>query len=308
MAIYGSNMTIEDWREDRKKGLGGSDAAAIVGLNPYTTPYTVWADKTGRLPDKEDNEIMRQGRDLEQYVAERWMEATGKKCRRRTRILTNPEYPYARANVDRWISEESAGLECKTTSVMNLKKFKGGEFPETYYCQCMHYMAVTDAPRWYLAVLVMSQGFYTFVIERDEDEIKALMDAEKDFWKYVESDTPPPVDGLNPTSDTLNTIYSDTENDSSVDLFGREQAIKKYFELKQQIKQLGIEKEEIEQLLKEDLQSNEKGFCGSYQVNWKAQQRKSFQAKDFAKDHPEMDLDEYYKTSKFRKFEIKECK
>lgn len=298
----------EQWLEARRAGIGGSDAAAIVGLNPWSTPYAVWADKTGRTPPKEDNEIMRQGRDLEQYVAERWMEVTGKKCRRRTQILSNPDYPFALANVDRMVVRENAGLECKTTSMMNLKKFKNGEYPETYYCQCMHYMAVTGADRWYLGVLVLSRGFHTFVIERDEDEIKALMDAERDFWKYVTSDTPPPVDGLDPTTGAINTIYSDASDDGVIDLFGRENEINEYLALKAQIKALGIEKERIEQELKEELQLNERGFCGGYQINWKKQSRRSFQAKDYAKDNPDIDLEDYYKVSKFRKFEIKEAK
>jgi putative phage-type endonuclease len=300
-------LTHDEWLKARMSGIGGSDAAAIIGLNPWATPYTVWADKTGRIPPKEDNEIMRQGRDLEQYVADRWMEETGKKCRRRTKILSNPDYPFALANVDRWVNGENAGLECKTTSIMNLKKFKGGEFPETYYCQCVHYMAVTGADRWYLGVLVLSQGFHTFVIERDEDEIKALMDAERDFWKHVESDTPPPVDGLDPTTDAINTIYDKTNGDA-IDLFGAEPTIQQYLQLKAQIKDLEAEKERIEQSLKEDLKDFEKGFCGQYIVNWKGQQRRTFQVKDYAKDYPDIDLDSYYKTSQFRKFEIKEAK
>lgn len=298
----------DQWLEARRKGIGGSDAAAIIGLNPWATPYTVWADKTGRLPPKEDNEIMRQGRDLEQYVADRWMEETGKKCRRRTKILGNPDYPFALANVDRKVNGENAGLECKTTSIMNLKKFKGGEFPETYYCQCVHYMAVTGADRWYLGVLVLSQGFHTFVIERDEDEIQALMDAERDFWKYVESDTPPPVDGLDPTTGAINTIYAGDAEDGIIEIYGKENTVNQYLTIKQRIKELDIEKERIEQQLKEELQLYEKGICGSYQINWKGQKRRTFQVKDFAKDHPEIDLDGYYKTSEFRKFEIKEVK
>ncbi|WP_414150334.1 YqaJ viral recombinase family protein [Acetobacterium carbinolicum] len=296
------------WLEARRKGIGGSDAAAIIGLNPWATPYTVWADKTGRIPPKEDNEIMRQGRDLEQYVADRWMQETGKKCRRKTKMLRCSDYPFALANVDRWVVGENAGLECKTTSIMNLKKFKGGEFPETYYCQCVHYMAVTGAERWYLGVLVLSQGFHTFVIERDEDEIQALMDAERDFWKYVELDAPPPVDGLDPTTGAINTIYAGDTEDGIIEIYGKENTVNQYLTIKQRIKELDIEKERIEQQLKEELQLYEKGICGSYQINWKGQKRRTFQVKDFAKDHPEIDLDRYFKTSEFRKFEIKEAK
>jgi putative phage-type endonuclease len=133
----------EEWLEIRKKYIGGSDAAAVVGLNSFSSPYTVWADKLGKLPPKEDNEAMRLGRDLEDYVAKRFTEQTGKKVRRKNFILWNSDYPFAHANVDRLIVGENAGLECKTTSVLNLKSFKNGEFPANYYVQCMHYMAVT---------------------------------------------------------------------------------------------------------------------------------------------------------------------
>lgn len=300
-------LTHEEWLKERQKGIGGSDAAAIIGLSPWATPYTVWADKTGRIPSKEDNEAMRQGRDLEQYVADRWMEATEKKCRRRTKILRNPDYPFAHANVDRWVVGEKAGLECKTTSLMNLKKFKNGEYPETYYCQCVHYMAVTGAQRWYLAVLILNKGFYTFMIERDEEEIAALMEAERHFWQFVEKDTPPAADGLKPTTEVLNTMYClSHDNQAPIDLFGQESTIQAYLDTKSAIKALEQQKEQYEQMLKESLGENELGAAGAYLVRWKPQQRSTFQAKAFAKDHPEIDLSRYYKKSQFRKFEIKE--
>ena len=130
------SMSRSDWLAQRRKSIGGSDAAGIIGLSQYATPYTVWADKTGRLPDQEDNEAMRQGRDLEEYVAERWMEATGKTVRRSNAILYNSLYPFAHADIDRTVVGENAGLECKTTSTLNLRQFKGVEFPEKYYAQC----------------------------------------------------------------------------------------------------------------------------------------------------------------------------
>ena len=270
---------------------------------------TVWADKTGRLPEKEDNEAMRQGRDFEPYVANRFVEAVDKKVRRKNQILRNPDYPFALANIDRMIVGENAGLECKTTSILNLKKFKNGEFPETYYCQCVHYMAVTGAVRWHLAVLVLNQGFYPFTIERDDAEIQALMQAEKEFWKYVEKDTPPPLDGLEATSEAIKTIYKDNiSNSDPVDLFGRDKLVQEWFDIKNEIKKWEEKQELIKQVLQNDLGQNEIGLCGDFEVRWKGQSRNTFDAKTFAKDHPEIDLSGYYKQSSFRKFEIKERK
>lgn len=164
----------EDWLEVRRQGVGGSDAAAIIGCNDYSSPYTVWLDKTGRLPEKEPTEAMRQGTDLEDYVAKRFAEKTGKKVRRKNDTLRNPKYPFALANVDRWVVGENAGLECKTANTLNYAKFRDGEFPANYYVQCMHYMAVTGADRWYLAVLVFGREFIVFELERDEELIDWL--------------------------------------------------------------------------------------------------------------------------------------
>lgn len=287
------NMSHEQWLEERRKGIGGSDAAGIVGLNAYMTPYSIWADKTGRIPPKEDNEAMRQGRDFEDYVAKRWEEATGKKVRRCNYILRNTKYPFAHANIDRDVVGENAGLECKTTSLMNLRKFKNGSYPENYYAQCMHYLAVTGADRWYLAVLVLNQGFYDFVIERDEDEIKALMEAEAEFWRSVESDTPPAFTGLDPDSEALKVVYREGNgNADAVQLLGRESDIENLIALKAQKRELEKSIKYYEQVLQGDLQNNEHGVCGQYIVNWKTQTRAAH----------------YVKESTFRKFEVKKAK
>ena len=109
---------------------------------------------------------MRQGRDLEDYVARRWMEETGKRVYRLPAMLYHPKYPFAHADVDRMVMGENAGLECKTTFSLDLKQFNGVEFPVQYYAQCVHYLAVTGADRWYLAVLAYGRGFFAFVLER----------------------------------------------------------------------------------------------------------------------------------------------
>lgn len=301
-------LTHEEWLEERRKSIGGSDAAALVGMNPYVTPYMLWADKTGRLPPKEDNEAMRQGRDLEAYVAQRFCEASGKKVHVHSQMLRNPEYPFAHANIDRKITGERAGLECKTTSVMNLKKFRNGEYPENYYAQCMHYLAVTGWDRWYLAVLILNQGFCWYTIERDENEIHALMEAEREFWeKHVIPDVPPVPDGEHPTESTIVALYPDSVfSGQALDLFGKEGLIRDYMSTQDIIDSYKKENEQRKQILQQDLGAFEEGKAGKYTVIWKSQTRSTFDAKAFSKDHPEMDLSPYYKSSSFRKFSIKE--
>lgn len=301
-------MSREDWLAQRRKTIGGSDAAAIVGLSRYSTPYTIFMDKTGRLPDKPDTEAMRLGRDLEDYVAKRWQEATGKKVRRVQAMLYNPLYPFAHADVDRMVIGETAGLECKTTSTLDVKQFKGVEFPEKYYAQCVHYMAVTGAKRWYLAVLVFGRGFFEFTLERDQLEIDALMTAEAEFWtENVAKDNPPPPDGSQATTDALQVIYAESQ-DEERDLFGRETMLDEYMQLKRQKKAIEDRLGEIENALKEDLQEAERGRCGFYTISWKSQQRSTFQPKAFAQAYPNIDLTPFYKTSSTRPFEVMEKK
>ena len=299
------SMSRPDWLAQRRKSIGGSDAAGIVGLSQYATPYTVWADKTGRLPDQEDNEAMRQGRDLEEYVTERWMEATGKTVRRSNAILYNSLYPFAHADIDRTVVGENAGLECKTTSTLNLRQFKNVEFPEKYYAQCVHYLAVTGATRWYLAVLVYGRGFFTFTLERDQAEIDALMGAERDFWNLVEQDTPPALDGLESTGKALQALYPNSR-DNSVELFGREAMLSEYVALQGQKKELAARISQIENTIKADMQEAESGRCGSYAVSWKTQTRRLFQHKEFALAHPEIDLQGFYRVSFSRPFLVRE--
>ena len=303
--ISTKEMPHEEWLEHRKKSIGGSDASAILGMNIYCSPYTVWADKLGKLPPKEDNEAMRLGRDLEEYVAKRFTEETGKKLRKENNIIINPDFPFAHANVDRMVVGEDAGLECKTTSIMNLKRFKNGEYPENYYVQCVHYLMVTGAKRWYLGVLILGVGFKWFVIERDEDEIAALAKSEEAFWKYVKNNTPPMTDGSESTSETLTTIYPES-NGNTVNLFAYEDSLKQYIAIGKQIDELKKLKDEIANNVKAFMGEAGKGESNHFKVSWSSSLRSTFDHKKFASDNPNLDLTQYYKSSNARTFRVTE--
>lgn len=299
-------MTRGEWLQQRRKSIGGSDAAGIVGLSKWSSPYSVWADKTGRLPDKPDSEAMRQGRDLEDYVARRWMEETGKKVRRLNSMIYNPAYPHSHADVDRWVVGENAGLECKTTSSMDLRKFDGVEFPEQYYCQCVHYMAVTGAERWYLAVLVFGRGFYTFTLERAdvEKEIACLMAAEYAFWEqYVKPDVPPGMDGSDATTEALETIYRESSGET-VELFGRENLLKELDAIKDAQKALYSRAAEIKQVIMKDMGNCEEAKCGNYKILWKSQKRGAISRKKLRETYPKLDLGKIMVCVEFRRFSV----
>ena len=301
------DMPREQWLELRKKGIGGSDSAAIVGLDRYRSAFDVYAEKIGLKPEQPDNEAMRQGRDLEQYVAERFMEATGKKVRRRNAILQHPEHPFMLANIDRWVVGENAGFEAKTTSVLNRCKFSQGEFPPNYYVQCIHYMAVTGAERWYLAVLVLNKAFHVFTIERDEAEIAALVQAEKHFWEeHVLKQIPPTPDGSESTSEIIKQLFPEAREREEVALYGHEEKIQQYLELDARVKELTQERDAIKQEIQLALANAEIGRAQGYIVEWKNQVRQSLDTKKLKSEQIEI-YEKYLKPAQtVRIFKIRE--
>lgn len=297
----------EEWKALRSKYIGGSDAAAVIGLNPFSSPYALWAEKTGRVPSFDGNLATEVGTYLEDFVAKLFERETGKKVRRVNQSFFNSDYPWAIANIDREIVGEDAGLEIKTTSELNLKSFKGGEYPANYYCQAVHYMAVTGKQRWYLAVLIGNKDFRIFTIERDEAEIAALMTAEKDFWNLVETDTAPEPDGTAATTDTIKTIYPNSD-DIVVDLYGHSSDLDRYLALNQQIKELEQQRDEAANKVKAFMGEAGKGECEKYRVSWASSSRRTFDAKRFAADNADIDLSDYYKESSTRAFRVTENK
>lgn len=289
----------EEWKELRSHYIGGSDAAAVVGLNPFSSPYSLWAEKTGRIPGFEGNLATEVGTYLEEFVAQKFAAETGKKVRRANQSFLNSDYPWAIANIDRDIVGEDAGLEIKTTSELNLKKFAGGEYPANYYAQMVHYLAITGKQRWYLAVLIGNREFKWFVLERDEDEIAALMEAEKDFWRHVETDTPPAADGMQATGEAIKTIYPES-NGSTVDLYIYRKELARYLSLCEQIKELEQQRDEAANTFKAFMGEAERGECDGYKVSWKSQTRRTFDSKAFMADHAELDYSGYYKESSTR--------
>lgn len=301
-------MTREEWLEQRRKGIGGSDAAAILGLDRFHSPFDVYADKLGFKEERPDNEPMRQGRDLEDYVAGRFVEETGKKVKRDNRLLVHPEYPYMIGNIDRRVVGENAGLECKTTSVLNRAQFAQGEYPPSYYVQCVHYMAVTGAAKWYLAVLVLNKAFHIFEIERDEAEIGALIAAEKDFWEnHVQKQIPPSPDGSESTFELLKQLYPEAKECEQVALYGKEQRIEDYLKLDLQAKELEKQRDAIKQELQLSIGEAEIGQAQGYTVEWKNQTRQSLDTKRLKEEAYDTYVNYLKPAQTVRMFKIKEA-
>ena len=303
-----TTITREQWLEYRRSGIGGSDASTIVGLNPYSSPYYLFCDKMGALPEKEDNEAMRQGRDLEQYVANRWMERTGKRVKRNNTMWRSTVWPWMLADIDREVVGENAGLECKTTSVYNKHDFAGGEIPLTYYVQCQHYMAVMGFDRMYLAVLVLNRGFYDFVIERDEEEISSLSAAEGEFWDRLQREEPPELDGSDATMTALKQLYP--EEDSGLELTlpsDTASELKQFQHIQEAITDLQSERDAIKARTMARMGEAALAVAQDMTCSWVTRQRTSVDTAALKKECPEI-YRKYLKTTEYRVFSVRDRK
>lgn len=267
----------EKWLEARAIGIGGSDAAVIMGMNPYKSPYQLWLEKTGQVepPDLSGNQYVYWGTRNESNIADWFQEETGKKVKR-LGTLRSKEYPFMLANVDRTVVGENAGLEIKTAGVRQYRKWKNDEIPDAYYCQCLHYMAVTGADYWYIAVLLGGNEAKWKRIERNEEDIQHLIMAETDFWKLVETRTPPPVDGSDSCATALSAQYKGGDPNYSIilppDIDGVIASLEDDKAIMDALKKQITEKENR---LKALLGNAEEGATDHYRVLWKTQAGRS---------------------------------
>lgn len=206
----------EDWLQIRKQGIGSSDAAAAVGLNPYKSQLELWLEKTGRdalLPkiDPQDEESPTYwGNILEPIVATHYTQRTGHRVRRINAVLQHPDptLGWMLANIDREVIGASAVqiLECKTAGINGARLWKDG-IPVYVQLQVMHQLAVTGKQAADVAVLLGGQHLEIHRIERDDELIARLIELERDFWSYVQRDTPPPADGSESADQALRCLY-----------------------------------------------------------------------------------------------------
>lgn len=208
------NMPREAWLDVRRQGIGSSDAAAAVGLNPYQSQLELWMHKTGRgslLPavDPDDETSpMYWGTLLEPIVAAHYTKRTGYKVRRVNAVLGHPQIPWMLANIDREVigAPDVQILECKTAGLHGAKLWKEG-VPEYIQLQVMHQLAVTGKAAADVAVLICGQELQIHRIERDEEMIAQLIELERQFWGYVERGQEPPADSSDSADLALRCLY-----------------------------------------------------------------------------------------------------
>lgn len=211
------SLSREDWLSVRKTGIGGSDAAAAVGLSPYMSSLELWMIKTGRdadlpKPDPDDTtDPVYWGTLLEPVVAAAYTKQTGRRVRRINAVLRHPTTPWMLANIDREVigAPEVSILECKTAGEFGARLWREG-VPEYVQIQVQHQLAVTGKPAADVAVLLCGQKLEVHRIVRDDALIAQLIELEAAFWHYVQTDMPPPADGSESADRALRCLYPGT--------------------------------------------------------------------------------------------------
>lgn len=295
----------EEWLRLRKSGIGGSDAGAVCGVNPYSSPMKVFRDKTSEDVEVLDSEAVRIGHDLEQYVAGRFMEATGLKVRRSNFMYRSREYPWMIADVDRLVVGEDAGLECKTASAYHAGKWADGNIPLHYVLQCYHYMAVTGKRAWYIAAVILGREFTFRKLVWDDGLIGHLIEAEERFWKdYVVPGVLPDPDGSKACDEVLDGYFVPAGKDSAVELVGFDERLARREEILAEIGELQLEQKRIEQEVKVFMGENELAVGGNFRVSWSSVSSARLDVNRIKRELPEVYRD-YAKVSSSRRFQIK---
>ncbi|MBS5492894.1 MAG: YqaJ viral recombinase family protein [Sutterella wadsworthensis] len=333
-AIKTADMSRDDWLEERTKGIGGSDVATVLGLNPYKTPLQLWEEKTGKSKGHEAGEAAYWGTQLEDLVAKEFSKRTGMKVQRVNFMLTAGEDGWMRGNLDRAIvntdiagrvsvlkSDKAAecgrllstdvGLECKTANQFMAEHWGDSQeqeilagqvvtdhkIPLYYETQIQWYMAVTGLRKFYVAVLIGGNDFRMYEVPRDEDVIQALVSQCEAFWKNnVLADVPPaPVNG-----EDIKKLYR-KDNGEMTEATNEEAAdIGELRTLKERIKELQEQEKAVaSRVIMAIGEKAELLIGGAKAVTYKAMNSTRFSSTDFKKEHPDLYKD-YAKTTSTR--------
>lgn len=300
-----NTLSRDEWLEVRKHGIGSSDAAAAVGLNPYKSQLELWMEKTGRdtdlpKPDPTDTTApVYWGTLLEPIVAASYTQQTGRRVRKVNAVLQHPDRPWMLANIDREVigASDVQILECKTAGEFGARHWRDG-VPEYVQLQVQHQLAVTGKQAADVAVLLCGQQLKVHRIERDDELIAKLMLLQERFWRYVTTDTPPPVDGSDSSATALQYLYPrdsgerlDFSPDSQMsalftDLQEARFQVDKYKQLEEQYKQ------KIQQAMGDASQA----IFETGSVSWKRSKDSTvLDTKRLLSDHPEL-LAQYSQT------------
>lgn len=326
-----SGLSEDEWLNWRRKGIGGSDVAAVFGVSPFKTMRDLYNDKKGIAPvrdTEEDNWVaLEYGNLLEDLVARVFTFKTGLKASRRKILYAHPLYPFMQANLDFVLDlpgGEQGILECKTTSYMNRDHWAEGAVPYMYELQVRHYMAVMNLNVVYIACLYgnNASSFVYRKIERDLETEEDIIYREKQFWeKHVKADVRPPY--VEETELVLKSLrrYLEAANKEARGITlepDMAEMLEEYLNLSKQKSKLSAEERALEKKMKaltlpfiEQLGPVCSAVCegtgGKYRITYNPVSKTAMNKDSLMRlkeAHPDI-YKEYAKTTEHRQFSVK---
>jgi putative phage-type endonuclease len=300
LAERGVGMNHLKWLEERRKGIGGSDAAVVLGLSKWKTPYQLFVEKTEGAEDF-DSPAMEWGRRLEPVVRQKYADETGNQVfiPKETEILVHPVYDFMLANLDGVTGNERV-LEIKTSRTANgWGEPRTDEIPDYYQAQVQHYMAVTGFDCSDVAVLIGGSDFRIYEVPRDDELIEIMIEREAKFWERVKSNNPP-------EPETLTDLQHKFGKSEAKKVQVTDEVLRAIEQLKE-VKSLRKDEDALKAIVMDHLREADTLVDGeTVLATWKSGNgARRFDAKAFAKDHPEL-YENYLSESKpIRRFLLK---
>ena len=258
--------------------IGGSDAAAVCGLDPWRTPVHVWLEKTGATEPRDESEAMTWGKRLEPILAEAVEEHGYAVMPAPAAPFVHPEHDWMVGHVDGFVVNDIVTdddwrgvLELKTADLRMAASWDDDAVPIPYQVQGQHYLAVTGLPFVVFGCLIGGQRFVVRRIERDEEAIAMLIEREAQFWQLVQDGTPPPPDGSQASTDLLKRMYPQAAGGVvTLDHLGADLR-ERYDEARKHAKRWAEEEQALENLIKDAMKDADVATLdGSPAFTWKS--------------------------------------
>lgn len=314
VVAHTDDMDRAEWLDERQRGIGGSDAATICGLNDYCSPYELWCDKALGPSGDDDNEAAFWGRTLEPVVLNETARRENLDIVPVPAILAHPLRPWQMANIDGTALDLTGRrpgpgvYEGKTAGLWSASQWADDQVPERYVIQGMHYLAVTGWDWVAFSCLIGGQRLVTRYVERDTELIDQLIELEARFWQQVQDHTPPTPDGSKACTEFLNNVAATTGKTITVDADIVQPLIARRAAAKAVIAEAEAEQAAVENQLRALLGDAEVALDGDGRklVTWKTQTRTDIDRSRAKAAGPF--LDELYTTTTHRRFHFPKAK
>ena len=293
------------WNAARRESAA-SDAAVVCGVSRYKSPVELWMEKTSQLPAQEAGEAAYWGHQLEELVRTEFTKRTGIQVEHRMELLRSDQHPFMQANLDGTCRQPDLGPAFSRLKPSRLsRRGVGGRHSGRILSAGAALHGSYRLPGRIRRRPDRRQQLPWKLIHRDDELIEALIQLEADFWKHVQNETPPPLDGSSASARFLAECFPSSLPRSTVELPGQAATlIQQYDEACEQLKAITEQKQQAENLLKQMLGEHESGTTGDHIVTWKNVTQERLDSKTLKAEHPAL-YKKYASKSSYRRFSVK---